>query len=205
MFTFITRRATTDDLAGLVTLWQTVGLPVAELEKHFTDFQVAIDHNGRLSGAIGMEVVEHEGRLHSEAYIDFAFTDTLRPLLWKRVETLAQNLGLFRLWTLERAPYWKKEVGFTEADAAKREKLPESFGPRAEPWLTLQLREETALPEFIDKQFAMFRETERAESERMLQQAKTLKIIVTIIAVLLFVFVLFGGIFLLRNVHPHSP
>jgi N-acetylglutamate synthase-like GNAT family acetyltransferase len=204
MFTFTTRRATTDDLGGLVALWQAAHLPAAELEKHFTDFQVAIDQNGRLSAAIGIQVAGKEARVHNEAYIDFGLTDFIRPLLWQRVQTLASNLGLFRLWTIETAPYWKKEVGFVEADKAKLEKLPEVFGSREEPWLTLQLKEEIAAPEHLDKEFAMFKEAQRAETERMLQRAKSLKILATFMAALLFVLVIVGGIYLLRHGRPHS-
>jgi N-acetylglutamate synthase-like GNAT family acetyltransferase len=203
MFTFTTRRATVDDLKALVALWQSAGFPVVELEKRFTDFQVAIDHNGRLSGAIGIRVVGQQGYVHSEAYLDFSFTDLVRPLLWKRVQTLASNLGMFRLWTLETAPYWKKEVGFTDADSGKLEKLPAEFGPREQPWLMLQLKEEHAAPDNLEQQFQMFKESQRAETERMRQQAKTLKILATIIAVILFFFVLLGGIFLLKHGRPH--
>lgn len=203
MFTFTTRRATVDDLKALVALWQSAGFPVVELEKRFTDFQVAIDHNGRLSGAIGMRVVGQQGYVHTEAYIDFSLTDLVRPLLWKRVQTLASNLGLVRLWTLETAPYWKKEVGFTEATPEKLEKLPEEFGSREQTRLVIQLKEEHAAPDHLEQQFQMFKESQRAETERMRQQAKTLKILATIIAVILFFFVLFGGIFLLKHGRPH--
>ena len=150
-----------------------------------------------------MRIVGHQGYIHSEAYIDFSFTDSVRPLLWKRLQTLSSNLGLFRLWTLETAPYWKKEVGFTEADAEKLEKLPAEFGAREQPWLTIQLKEEHAAPDHLEQQFQMFKEAQRAETERMHQQAKTLKILATIIAVILFFFVLLGGIFLLKHGRPH--
>jgi N-acetylglutamate synthase-like GNAT family acetyltransferase len=203
MFTFTTRRATTDDLKALVTLWQSAGFSASELEKRFTDFQVALDHNSRLCGAIAMRVDGHQGYVHSEAYIDFSFTDSVRPLLWKRLHTLSSNLGLFRLWTLETAPYWKKEVGFAEANFEKLEKLPAEFGAREQPWLTIQLKEEHAAPDNLEQQFQMFKEAQRADTERMRQQAKTLKIVATIIAAILFFFVLLGGIFFLK--HGHAP
>jgi N-acetylglutamate synthase-like GNAT family acetyltransferase len=203
MFKFTARRATVDDLKALVALWESAGFSAGDLEKHFTDFQVAIDHNGRLSGAIALKVVGHQGYVHSEAFVDFGLTDTLRPLLWQRMQNLAKNLGLFRLWTLESAPYWKRELGFAEADAATLEKLPQEFGPREEDWLTLQLKEEVAAPDHIEQQFQMFREASRAETDRMREQAKMLKILATIIAVVLFAFVLFGGIYLLKHGKLH--
>lgn len=203
MFTFTTRRATVDDLKPLVALWQSAGFATTDLEKRFTDFQVAIDQNGRLVAAIAMRIVGHQGFIHSEAYIDFSFTDSVRPLLWKRVQNLANNVGLYRLWTLETAPYWKKEVGFSEVDSAKLEKLPAEFGAREQSWLMIQLKEEHAAPETLEQQFQMFKESQRAETERMYQQAKTLKILATIIAVILFFFVLLGGIYLLKYGRPH--
>lgn len=199
MFSFTTRRATTDDLAALAALWESAHLPARDLEKQFTDFQVAIDHNGRLSGAIGIQIVGHQGRIHSEAYIDFGLTDSIRPLLWKRLQNVSQNLGLFRLWTIEPAPYWKKAVGFTQANPPTLEKLPEAFGSREQDWLCLQLKEETAAPEHLEKEFQMFRESQRAETERMNQQAKALKILATVIAAIIFLFVIVGGFMLLKH------
>jgi N-acetylglutamate synthase-like GNAT family acetyltransferase len=203
MLTFSTRRATTDDLGALVALWESAGLSAAELEKQFTDFQVAIDNNNRLVAAIALRIESQQGQIHTEAYIDFALTDCVRPLLWKRLQTVAQNHGLYRLWTTEPAPFWKKEVGFVEADAPKVEKLPNAFGSRDLQWLTLQLRDEVATPEALDKEFAMFREASRANTERAFQQARTLKIIATFLAALLFVLVLIGGFYLLR--HGRAP
>ncbi len=106
------RRATIDDLEKLNEVWRAAHLPAAELEQQFTDFQVAEAPDGRIVGAIAMRVHGFEGHVHSETFPDFALSDAVRPLLWQRLETVAKNHGLFKLWTLETAPFWKKAAGF---------------------------------------------------------------------------------------------
>jgi len=179
-----------DDLAQLAELWQSMQLPAAELEKQFTDFQVAEDGQGKLAAAIGLHIAGGHGRVHSEAFADFALTDTLRPALWERLQVVAQNHGLFRLWTEEAAPWWKKDAGFSPPSDEILLKLPESYGPRNSAWLTLRLKDEVAEPDFLEKQMAMFREAERARREKLMHRGKVLKFIGTLISVLLLLFAL---------------
>lgn len=178
------RRATTDDLEQLMALWAAAALPAAELEKRFTEFQVAESPDGRIVGAIGLQLAGADGKLHSETFADFALSDTLRPLFWQRLETIARNHGLFRFWTVETAPYWKKGAGFSTASGPP----PEVFGPARGSWLALRLKDEGADPNLIEAQFALFREAEKAKREKLLQRAAALKTVGTVIAVLLFVF-----------------
>ena len=91
---------------------------------------------------------------------------------------------LFRLWTEEPAPYWKKDVGFASAP----DPPPEIFGPARGPWLALRLKEPSADPELLEAQFCLFRETERARREKLLRRAEALNAIGTVIAALLFFF-----------------
>ena len=97
------RRATLDDLQALVALWQVAGLPALELEKHFTDFQVVARTDGPLIGAIGLHVQGHHGKLHSEAFFHPEQQDEFRPQIWERIQMVARNHGLTRLWTRESA------------------------------------------------------------------------------------------------------
>ena len=185
-----TRRATVDDLAQLAGLWQAAQLPAADLEKQFTEFQVAEDDQGKLIAAIGLHIDGSSGRVHSETFGDFSLTDTLRPALWGRLQTVAQNHGLFRMWTMEAAPWWKKDAGFSTPSDEILQKLPESYGARYPAWLTLRLKEEGADPEQLDKEIAMFKEVERAKLEKLIQRGKTMRIIGTIISALLLLFAL---------------
>jgi hypothetical protein len=179
-----------DDLAQLAELWQSMQLPAAELEKQFTDFQVAEDGQGKLAAAIGLHIAGGHGRVHSEAFADFALTDTLRPALWERLQVVAQNHGLFRLWTEEAAPWWKKDAGFSPPSDELLQKLPEAYGPRHAAWLTLQLRDESADPAFFDKQIALLREAERVRREKLMRRGRALRIIGTVISALLLLFAL---------------
>src|SRR5437762_8547707 len=79
------RRATLDDVPQLMELWKSFGFPVADLSKHVTEFQVAQTPEGKLVGALGLQIAERHGRVHSEAFGDFALADQLRPLLWDRI------------------------------------------------------------------------------------------------------------------------
>jgi N-acetylglutamate synthase-like GNAT family acetyltransferase len=178
------RRATTDDLEPLKVVWAAAGLPAAELEKQFTDFQVAESAEGLIVAAIGLQIDGAHGKIHSESFVDFALTDTLRPLLWARLETMARSHGLFRLWTAETAPFWKKDAGFTSTSGPP----PEAFGPANGPWLALRLKDEAADPNLLEAQFNLFRDAERAKREKLLQRAAALKMFGTFIAVLLFLF-----------------
>ncbi len=195
MNSYRARRATTDDLDQLLDLWAAAQFPVIEMEKQFTDFQVVEDGQGKILGAIGLQVLEKEGRLFGETYLDFGLTDTLRPLLWERLELILKNHGLVRIWTRETAPFWKKNAGFVEPPADVLAKLPALFGPSQSGWLHLKLREDSASQDAVDKAFAMFREMERAKTEQAIQRAKNVKVIFTFLAALLFIAVLLLGVY----------
>jgi N-acetylglutamate synthase-like GNAT family acetyltransferase len=187
-----TRRATTDDLGQLKALWQTEQFLVGELEKQFTDFQVAEGERGEVAAAIALQIAGSQGRIHSETFADFGQTDLLRPRLWHQLQTTAQLLGLFRLWTRETAPFWRKDAGFTEASRECLEELPAGFGPAGPGWLALRIREEGAEPEALNRQFELFKIAEQEKREKMLRRAALLRFIGTFIA-----FVLFASAFLL--------
>lgn len=197
MSPFEVRRSTTDDLPQLLELWRVSHLPAELLEKRFTEFQVAQAATGGLVAAVGMQLSEKQGLIHSEAISDFALTDSVRPLLWQRLRTMAQNHGLVRLWTQEEGPFWKQE-GFVAPAPPLLEKLPAVFGPREGRWLHLQLRDEAALPTSVDAEFARFKEMEQERTRRIMGQARVFKWIALLIAFALFAFVVGGAIYLWR-------
>jgi len=181
-----TRRATTDDLEPLKALWQAEGFAAEELERQLTDFQVAEDGQGGVAGAIALQMAGDQGFIHSETFADFGQTDLLRPRLWSQLQSTAQNHGLFRLWTRETAPYWRKDAGFAEAGGALLEKLPASFGAAGPGWLALRIREEGADPASLARQFELFKITEQAKREKLLRNARLLRFIGTLIAIVVF-------------------
>lgn len=188
--TFQIRRATVDDLPQLKELWRAAHFSAEELEKKFTEFQVAESATGEVVAALGLQLAGSDGKIHSETFGDFALSDVLRPLFWERAQTLARNHLLFRVWTEETAPFWKKNAGFSSPTDELLRQLPAGFGPAHENWLALRLREDSADPNLLEAQFALFREAERAQREKLLQRAEFLKLAGTGVAVLLFLFAL---------------
>jgi N-acetylglutamate synthase-like GNAT family acetyltransferase len=191
------RRATLDDLEALKALWSEAGLPVLELEKRFTEFQVIESASGKLIGALGLQIQAAYGKLHSEA---LAYPDpdsVLRSMLWERVQNVARNHGLHRVWTLEGSSFWPQQ-GFQSAPPSVLERLPATFGDRKLPWLALQLREENALAS-MEKDFELFKVTQQEETEKVLRQARVFKLLATVVAIIFFVIVVMGIFFLFKQ------
>jgi len=197
------RRATVDDVKNLLSLWQSMHLPALELEKRLTEFQVVETQEGQIAGAIGLQIAGRQGRLHSEAFSDFGQSDKLRELLWERIQNVANNHGLTRLWISESAPFWDHN-GFRAANAETLQKLPATWSELKAGVLTLQLKEETeAIPVSLDKEFALFMESEKSRTAEIFRKARTLKMIATVIAIILFIMVMAIGAFFVMRKTPH--
>ena len=199
------RRATLEDLDQLTALWRTMHFDSDCLAKGITEFQVAETAEGRLLGAVGLQIAERQGRIHSEGFMDFALAEHLRPLLWERINSLAANHGLLRLWTQEQAPFWNR-CGLVKADEDIGGKLPGAWRGSSSAWLTLKLREDLDALISLDKEFAMFRELQKQNTERTLQRARTLKTILSVVAFLLFGTVLAWAVYVfLKNPQLLQP
>lgn len=192
------RRATLDDVGQLAGLWNSMRFAADDLAKRITEFQVAEQAGGRLLGAVGLQISERQGLIHSEGFTDFAMAEQLRPLLWERLNSVAINHGLVRLWTEEEAPFWS-HCGLTQPDAEVLQKLPVSWRSSKSRWLCLKLRDEPEAVISLDKEFALFMEAEKQRTARAFQQARILKLVATLVAVALFGAVLLGAIYLMRN------
>lgn len=193
------RRATVEDLPKLGPLWKEEGLPAEDLEKRFKEFQVVEGEGGQALGTFALQIIGLEGWIHSEAFARPEQSDTLRDKLWERVQIQAKNHGLVRIWTQLAAPFWHTN-GFQPAGNEQLVKRPASFAGDARPWLVLQLREEpTGQAVSIDKEFALFKESEKEQRQRILRQAKVLKMIATTIALLVLVFVIVMSVRLFLN------
>ncbi len=169
-----------------------------DLAKRITEFQVAEGADGKIVGAVGLQIAERQGQLHSEAYSDFALADQLRPMLWERLNAVASNHGLWRLWTREQSPFWVR-CGLAKADAETLAKLPALWRDQPGAWLTLKLKEDIEKVISLDKEFALFMASEKERTERAFQHAKMLKMIATLIAFALLAVILVGAIFLFRR------
>ncbi len=195
------RRATLDDLAQLTGLWQAMRLAAADLAKRITEFQVVEGPDGKILGAIALQVAARQGRIHSEGFIDFSLADKLRPVLWERLQSVARNHGLLRLWTQEKAPFWS-HCGLLPADAETMQKLPAVWRADNGEWLTLKLRDDLETVMSLDKEFAMFMESEKQNTARTFQKARILKMVATLIALAVLLLVLAGAFFVVKN-NPH--
>ena len=189
------RRATLEDLDALNGLWTAMSFSVADLKNRLTEFQVAEDANGKVAGAVGFQILQRHGLIHSEAFEDFALADQVRPSLWGRIQALAMNHGIVRLWTRENAPFWTHN-GLQPADGSVLERLPESWNRSAPGWLTLRLKDEDVILS-LDKEFALFKEAEKQNTAATLNHARKVKMIVTAIGAAVAFVLIAAAIYLL--------
>jgi N-acetylglutamate synthase-like GNAT family acetyltransferase len=180
------RRATLDDIGQLTAIWESMQYPTQDLAKRVTEFQVAEGAEGTVLGAVGLQIAERQGLVHSEAFSDFALAEHLRPLLWDRIQNVATNHSLLRLWTQEQAPFWN-HCGLVRADAEALQKLPASWRGTSSPWLTLKLRDDVETVMSVDKEFAVFMQSEKQRTEQLFKRARTMKTIATLIALALLI------------------
>jgi N-acetylglutamate synthase-like GNAT family acetyltransferase len=170
---FRIRRATVDDLPTLRSLWVKSRLQPMDLEKRVTEMQVAETADGQIVGALGLKIERLQGQVHSEIISDPAHEVPLREAFWQRLQILARNHGLFRLWTQLSAPYWT-QLGFKAPTEKEREKMPASFGGTAEVF-TLALKEDSPEGLSVEKEFELFTQSQKMETERLMQQAQAFR------------------------------
>ncbi len=179
------RRATVDDRPALQSLWSSMQLAPEELGKRLTEFQVAENQDGEMIGAIGIQCSGPHALLHSEGYSDYGASDAARQLFWDRIQTLAANHGVFRVWTQEGSPFWKN-YGFQPPTAEALLRLPEAWRNELESsWLTLQLKDEALLTAVLEKQSADFLTAGKRQADRVTKKVQTFKLAVTLLGFLL--------------------
>ncbi len=173
------RRATTDDFENLKSLWNSMRLPADKLEKRLTEFQVIETADGQIAGAIGIQIIRQHALLHSEAYADFSVADAARELFWERIQLIASHHGVFRLWTQENSPFWRR-CGFRIVITESLVNLPDAWKSSEGKWYTLQLKSEAALAT-LEKELTTFRESEKQRTAQTHDQARTLTTIITVV------------------------
>jgi N-acetylglutamate synthase-like GNAT family acetyltransferase len=172
------RRATVDDLDALKAIWLSMRLPAEQLESRLTEFQV-VERDGEVVGAVGFQISRTAALLHSEGYSDFSVADPARQMFWERIQTLAANHGVFRLWTQENSPFWLR-WGFQPADLEALARLPDGWKTSPEKWFTLELKNEAVIDAVMEKQFSSFHNSEKKQSDEALARAKTITNLVTV-------------------------
>ena len=191
------RRATLDDLAALKPMWEAMRFSPADLEKRLTEFQVAENARGEVVGGIGFRMSSRHGCVHSESYSDFSVSDHVRPLIWDRLQVLCSNHGIMRLWTQENAPFWTRQ-GFQPAGAEQLKNFPAGWRNENSAWLTLQLKSEEAFVS-MEKELAVFMQAEKARANQLLEKARVIKLIATLLALALGAFVIVAALYLVRK------
>ncbi len=185
---FTARRATLDDLPALRPMWEQERLPVNDLDRRVTEFQVAVSADGDIKGAIAMKISEGYGLIHSETFPDFGLADELRRLLWERIQKLAKSHGLVRVWMRENLSFWRT-LGFDEPDEEALEKLPAEFGTADETFFTLKLRNDPFAEMSAAQEEMIFKQGLRADTDKMIKQAKMLKRVAIGFSVVFFVMI----------------
>lgn len=192
------RRATLDDLETLRGLWRESRLPEYDLEKRFTEFQVAVDANGWILAAVGLRFAGPQGQIHSVAVRRRDREEELLEGLWERLLALATQHGALRLWTRDTTPFWGRH-GFGTARAEEKKAFPAGFGHVEEPWSTLKLRDEPLKLIAAEEQLEAYLELEKSKTDQAVRRAQFLKVFATVIAVVVFGIAFFALVLVLRR------
>lgn len=195
------RRATLDDLETLRGLWRESRLPEYELEKRFTEFQVAVDNHGWILAAVGLRFAGSQGQIHSVAVRRQDREAELLSALGERLLAIAQQHGTLRLWTRENGEHWTA-AGFSLADPETKRGLPSAIGQPEEPWLTLKLRDEPLKLIAAEEQLEAYLEIEKAKAEQAVRRGRVLRVVATVIALAIFGFALLALVLVLRRSRP---
>ncbi|MFO1499140.1 MAG: hypothetical protein U1G07_12225 [Verrucomicrobiota bacterium] len=195
------RRATIDDLVVLRRLWQQSLTSSTDLEKRLTEFQIVETPEGEVLGAIGLQVRDQQGRIHSEVYRSAELATELRPRLWARIQNLARNQGLVRLWLEGPGSMFWLDQGFEAAGSQALKKLPEDFdAPADRQWLMLALREE-GTARSIEQELAIFRQFQQAQGERLTRQVRVMRLFAGLVVAIVLGLVACAGWYILTHSH----
>lgn len=203
MTRLLVRRATVDDLNALRMIWEAMRLPAGELEKRLKEFQV-VEHNGQVVGAIGVRFFQQYALLFGEGYADFSIADAARQLFWERIQTLAANHGVFRIWTQEDSPFWTR-WGFLPANAEILARLPEAWKTPGGKWFTLELKNEEAVAAALGNQFAGFMAAEKQQTARVSEKGRMLKTTITVVGFAIGIICIGLAVYLLMRGNPFAP
>ncbi len=197
------RRATLDDLESLRGLWMECRLPEYELEKRFTEFQVAVDAHGWILGALGLRFSGPHGHVHSLSIRRADLQEDLTRSLWDRQLALAHQQGAHRLWTREAGPFWPAQ-GFGPAEPRDLQEFPVALGNSEERWLVRKLREDPLKLIAAEEQLEAYLEMERLRTEQLVRRGQFLKMAATAFAAVLFGLALVALFLVLRR-KPGTP
>ena len=172
--TFYFRRATLEDIDILRGLWQTALFPVQDLEKRLTEFQIVEGTDGRLLGALGICVHAEEALVHHEAFTHPETEAAIRGKLWNRLKVLFGNQSAHRIWTCEKADFWK-QTGFRTPTGEERTKFPANFGPGGSTLLVFPLKDLKA-ERLIENKIIELQAVREVEEVQMEQKTRIIRV-----------------------------
>jgi N-acetylglutamate synthase-like GNAT family acetyltransferase len=168
------RRATVEDLPALQGLWQAADLPWEELDKFVTEFQLVEDSVGNLVGAVGLLVEGTEALLHTEALANSIDADEARAFLWRRIQIVARNLGVHRVWTQEDDPFWTAS-GFAAPSSHDLAAVNASFLGVGSGWRFLLLVDPSKANAVVQEQMALWQAEREREAEEFQRKVKNFR------------------------------
>lgn len=193
------RRATVEDLPALQALWQIGGLPADELEKFLTEFQVVPgEGEGVLLGAIGLMVEGNDALLHSEALAPGDEGDEIRAALWRRLQIVARNQGIHRLWTQEDADYWRTG-GFVAAPVETVAAATAAFVHKTATWMVCELIDPAKAKQLVTEQMAIWHATRAQEADELQNKIRAFRNASILIAAIVVVLMIGMVVFVLRQ------
>jgi hypothetical protein len=131
-------------------------------------------------GAIGTLFSKQHALLFGEGFSDYSVADAARQLFWQRIQALAANHGIFRVWTQEDSPFWTR-WGFQPANPETLARLPEEWKSSEGKWLTFELKNEEAVTAALEQKFSGFMDAEKEQTARVAEKARMLRIIITVV------------------------
>ena len=176
-------------------------LPADKLEKRLKEFQVVENAGGEVLGTVGIQFSKQHALLFGEGFSDFSVADPARELFWQRIQTLAANHGIFRIWTQENSPFWL-HWGFQPADAEILSRLPEEWKAPEGRWLTIELKNEAAVNAALENKFAGFMDDEKKQTATVAARAKKIRTVIIVTCLGVFTVCLAALIYLLIHRNP---
>jgi hypothetical protein len=137
---------------------------------------------------VGLQTDGDQGLVHSEALLprDDSEADALRAALWQRLQIVARNHGVARLWTLEDAPFWQS--AFQPATRAESAAMASSFADPEAAWRTFRLTDPARAQRLLDERLALWEAHRQADADHFTA---------TIARIRQFAFVIAGGVVLM--------
>lgn len=175
------RRAAVEDLAALQALWLEAGMPWEQLGSFLNEFQVTTDDDGLITGAIGLLIEGDQALLHSEVVRAGTDADLSRSALWRRIQIVARNQGVQRIWTQEDADYWKTS-GFTPVPPPLADRAQVSFVKSADSWLACDLMDPERAKTMIQEQLALLEAERMQEAAAFQQRVRTFRAFAILLA-----------------------